>query len=228
MYITTGTTKHYAVASTALGILEVRYTLEEALAELGVSVKLYADDGLCIRTDTVADWTHPRIEGNTVILSNVAPVEPVTPAPVEPVEPSLAEVRADKLTEVNAACEAAITAGCDVTLSDGTAGHISLTPEDQINLTTAQTAVTGGAEGYPYHLDGQLCKIFAASDILAMARAAVSHILYHTTYCNHLHSWVSRCVAVSEVSGIAYGCDLPVDLAANMQTILAAVGGDNA
>jgi len=77
MYIITGSTKHYAVASTALGIVEVRYTLEEIPAALGTTVKLYADDGACIREDAVADWEHPRIEGNTIILSNTAPVEPV-------------------------------------------------------------------------------------------------------------------------------------------------------
>ena len=143
-------------------------------------------------------------------------------------KPSLAEVQADKLTEINAACDAAITAGCDVTLSDGTAGHISLTQEDQINLTTAQAAVQGGATGYPYHLDGELCKIFAAADILTMASAATAHILYHTTYCNHLRAWVSRCVAVDDVKGIAYGGALPADLAASMQTIMTAMGGGNA
>ncbi len=140
---------------------------------------------------------------------------------------TLAEVQAAKLEEINAACDAAITSGCDVTLSDGTAGHISLTAEDQINLTTAQTAVTGGAEGYPYHLDGQLCKIYPAADILTLARAATAHILYHATYCNHLHVWVSRCAAVSDVEGIAYGCDLPADLAANMEAILATMGDGN-
>ena len=146
----------------------------------------------------------------------------------DPVVPSLTEVQKDKLAEINDACDAAITAGCDVTLSDGTAGHISLTQEDQINLTTAQAAVQGGATGYPYHLDGELCKIFAAADILTMASAATAHILYHTTYCNHLRAWVSRCVAVDDVKGIAYGGALPADLAANMQTIMTAMGGGNA
>ena len=142
--------------------------------------------------------------------------------------PPLADVQKDKLTEINAACDAAITAGCDVTLSDGTAGHISLTQEDQINLTTAQAAVQGGATGYPYHLDGELSKVFAAADILTMASAATAHILYHTTYCNHLRAWVSRCAAVDDVKGIAYGGALPADLAANMQTIMTAIGGGNA
>ena len=218
MYITTKTNKHHTVTDQSISPGEVRYTLEEAPAALGATVSLYtADGGMCLRTDTVADYQYPRIEGNAIILSNVAPAEPV--------EPLLAEVQKDKLAEINAACDAAITAGCDVTLSDGTAGHISLTQEDQINLTTAQAAVQGGATGYPYHLDGELCKIFAAADILTMASAATAHILYHQTYCNHARIWVKRCTAVADVQAITYGTALPDDLAQHMASILAAAGG---
>lgn len=217
MYITTGTTKHYAVASTAIGIVEVRYMLEEAPAALGASVKLYADDGNCIRTDTVADYQYPRIDGNAIILSNVAPAEPV--------EPSLAEVQKDKLVEINAACDAAITAGCDVKLSDGTAGHISLSIPDQINLTTAKEAVKAGGSGYAYHLDGSLCEVYPAADIAIMAKAATAHILYHQTYCNHVRAWVKRCTAIADVESITYGAVLPDDLKAHMATVL---GGGNA
>ena len=220
MYITTGGTKHYAVASTALGLVEVRYQLEEAPAELGESVKLYADDGMCIREDNVADWEHPRIEGNTVILSNTAPAEAVTP--------SLAEVQAAKLAEINAACTAAIEAGCDVTLSDGTAGHISLTVPDQINLSTAQEAIAAGKTGYAYHLDGALCEVYAAADIAIMAKAATAHVLYHQTYCNHVRAWVKRCETAADVEAITYGAALPDDLKAHMAEIIAAAGGGNA
>ncbi len=217
MYITTGSTKHYAVTSTALGIVEVRYTLEEAPAALGDTVELYADDGMCIREDTVADWEHPRIEGSTIILSNTAPVET-----------SLAEVQAAKLTEINAACTAAIESGCDVTLSDGTAGHISLSIPDQINLSTAQAAILSGGTGYAYHLDGALCEVYPAADIAIMAKAATAHVLYHQTYCNHIRAWVKRCEVVSEVQAITYGAELPEDLAAHMAAVLSAAEGGNA
>ncbi|MEA5042669.1 MAG: hypothetical protein VB053_09055 [Oscillibacter ruminantium] len=221
MYITTGTSKHYTVLNQQITVDEVRYTLESAPAALGATVSLYtADGGMCLRTDTVADYQYPRIDGNTIILSNVAPAEPT--------KPSLSEVQKDKLAEINAACDAAITAGCDVTLSDGTAGHISLSIPDQINLTTAREAVKAGGSGYAYHLDGSLCEVYPAADIAIMAKAATAHILYHTTYCNHLRAWVSRCVAVDDVKGIAYGGALPADLAANMQTIMTAMGGGNA
>jgi len=139
--------------------------------------------------------------------------------------PSLEAARAAKLRELSSACNAAITAGCDVTLSDGSAGHISLTAEDQINLTTALSAVEQGAEGYPYHLDSQLCALYPAADITAMAKAATAHKLYHTTCYNHMAAWVRRCETVEEVSAITYGMALPEDLAENMAAILAAAGG---
>lgn len=46
--------------------------------------------------------------------------------------------------------------------------------------------------------------------------------LYHTTYYNHLAAWVRRCETVKDVEAIAYGSELPEDLAANMAAILAA------
>ena len=95
-----------------------------------------------------------------------------------------------------------------------------MTAEDQINLSTATAAVEGGAAGYPYHLDGQLCAVFAAGDILAMAQAATAHKLYHTTYYNHMAAWVRRCETVAEMDAITYGAALPEDLAANMAGVL--------
>lgn len=138
---------------------------------------------------------------------------------------TLESAKAAKLSELSAACNGAITAGCDVTLTDGSTGHIALTAEDQINLSTATQAVGQGAAGYPYHLDGQLCTMYQAADIVAMAQAATAHKLYHTTYYNHLAAWVRRCESVEEVQAVTYGAALPEDLAANMAAILAAAGG---
>jgi len=139
---------------------------------------------------------------------------------------SLPEVQTAKLAELSAACSKAIVAGCDVELS-GVSGHISLTAEDQINLTAALNAVENGAEGYPYHLDGQLCVVFSAGDIRLLAQAAATHKLYHTTYYNHLAEWVRRCETMEEVQEITYGAELPEDLAANMQMILEGVMSEN-
>ena len=142
--------------------------------------------------------------------------------PTERPEEALEAVQSAKLAELSAACSQAIIAGCDVELS-AASGHISLTAEDQINLTAALNAVEQGAAGYPYHLDGQLCAIFSAIDIRLLAQAAASHKLYHTTYYNHLAAWVRRSETTEEVQAITYGTELPEDLAANMANILGGV-----
>lgn len=127
-----------------------------------------------------------------------------------------------KLEALSAACNAAIVGGCDVALSGGVTGHISLTAEDQINLTNAYATIQAGAAGYPYHLDGTLCGVYSAADINTMAQAATAHKLYHTTYFNHLKEWVKRSETVEAVEAIVYGSDLPEDLAANMAAVLGA------
>lgn len=141
--------------------------------------------------------------------------------------PSIEIVRADKLAELSADCNASITAGMDVETTQGTE-HFSLQETDQINLTTALTAVQSGATGYPYHADGQLCRLFTAAEIQAIAAASVRHKLYHTTLCNHLLTWSRRAETKEELSSITYAADgLPEDLAANMAAVLAAAAGDN-
>ena len=139
----------------------------------------------------------------------------------------LDEIRADKLAELSASCNAAITAGMDVETTQGTE-HFSLQETDQINLTTALSAVQSGAAGYPYHADGQLCRLFTAAEIQAIAAASVKHKLYHTTLCNHLLTWARRAETKEELSSITYSADgMPEDLAANMAAVLAAAAGDN-
>lgn len=135
---------------------------------------------------------------------------------------SLEEKRAVKHAEISAASEAAIYAGMDVETTQGTE-HFSLTEKDQINLTTAKNAVDKGAAAYPYHADGEMCRIFTAEEINAIAQASIAHKIYHTTYCNHLFEWIRRADA-AELAGITYGAELPDDLAAHMQEILMQAG----
>ena len=135
---------------------------------------------------------------------------------------SLEDKRAAKHAEVSAASEAAIYAGMDVETTQGTE-HFSLTEKDQINLTTAKNAVDKGAAAYPYHADNARCRIFTADEINAISQASIAHIIYHTTYCNHLFEWIRRADA-AELAGITYGAELPEDLAAHMQEILTQAG----
>ena len=132
----------------------------------------------------------------------------------------LDEIRADKLAELSASCNAAITAGMDVETTQGTE-HFSLQETDQINLTTALSAIQNGSTGYPYHADGQLCRLFSAKEIQDIAEASIKHKLYHTTLCNHLMAWVQRVEDKKELADIKYSIEnLPQDLKQNMIDIL--------
>lgn len=135
---------------------------------------------------------------------------------------SLEDKREAKHAEISAASEAAIYAGMDVETTQGTE-HFSLTEKDQINLTTAKNAVDKGVAAYPYHADGEMCRIFTAAEINAIGQASIAHKIYHTTYCNHLFEWIRRADA-AELAGITYGAQLPDDLAAHMQEILTQAG----
>ena len=138
----------------------------------------------------------------------------------EPDDRPLNEIRADKLAELSSSCNAAITAGMDVETTQGTE-HFSLQETDQINLTTALSAIQNGSAGYPYHADGQLCRLFSAKEIQDIAEASIKHKLYHTTLCNHLMAWVRRIEDKKELANVKYSIEnLPQDLKQNMIDIL--------
>lgn len=216
MKIITGGKEYAVIGAPGIAADTIRYPLAEAPETIGDTVRLTADTGMGLREDIVSTWLRAYMDGATLVLTNV-------PEPAPPPEPELETLRSAKLAELSRTCNETITAGCDVTLADGTAGRISLTAEDQINLSTALAAVEQGAAGYPYHLDGALCAVFPAADIAAMARAATAHKLYHTTYYNHLAAWARRCEAGEDLAAITYGAVLPEDLAANMAAVMAAV-----
>ena len=176
-----------------------------------VAKLLHIDDSI----DVEQNWVY---DSETGTFSTPAAPDP-EPTPEPPTD--ITSLKAAKKEEISDACHAAIVAGVDVELSDGTTGHFSLEETDQINLTTAYNAVQTGATGYPYHADGDLCKMYSAADIIAISEAATAHKLYHLTYCNHLLAWVKRAETPDELAGITYGADLPEDLAANMAEVLA-------
>ena len=170
-----------------------------------------------------AGYIYPRWDDDTGGWIECATAEQVTAWEAEHPDPvPLEDKRAAKTAAMSAACNAAITAGMDVETTQGTE-HFSLQETDQINLTAAVTAIQQGAAGYPYHADGELCRMFTAAEIGAVGEASIAHKLYHTTYCNHLFAWIRRATA-SELAGITYGAELPEDLAASMQALLTQAG----
>lgn len=172
-----------------------------------------------------AGLVSPKWDSDTSTWIEAATVEEIAAWETEHPDPNaktLEELRVDKEAEISDACNAAIVAGMDVETAQGTE-HFSLQETDQINLTTAYNSVISGAANYPYHADGQLCRMFTAEEITAISTASISQKLYHTTLCNHLLTWVRRAETAEELGSITYSADnLPEDLAANMAQVLAA------
>lgn len=130
------------------------------------------------------------------------------------------DIKQDKENYVSNACRQAILAGIDVETSQGLE-HFSLKETDQLNLNTALSAIQEGADSYPYHSDGNLCRIFSAYEIITVVNASAEHKLYHTTLCNHLLTWIRRAESIDELNSIVYSEDcLPEDLTKNIKEIL--------
>lgn len=132
----------------------------------------------------------------------------------------LETLRAEKLKEASDSCEAAITSGIDVEFGDGTTEHFSLEVPDQSNIDGVFNAVTLGATAYPYHADGEQCKMYAASDIVKLYVAKQSYITQQTTYNNALRKWIRRETSLETLKSISYGVELPDDIKAEVADIL--------
>lgn len=142
----------------------------------------------------------------------------------EPDNRPFEEIQTEKLSNLSETCNQTIVAGMDVETTEGIE-HFSLEETDQINLTTALSAIEQGAKGYPYHADKKLCRMFTAVELKAIAEKATAHKLYHTTLCNHLLVLARRATTTAELHKITYSADcLPLDLAENMKKILVAAG----
>ncbi len=126
------------------------------------------------------------------------------------------QVRAAKKAEMGVLCSQAIYAGVEV------GGKCySLTEHDQTEIMAQTQMVSTGAEAVPYHADGELCRLYPAAEFMEVANAAVAHVFYHRTYCNHLNAWIAR-ATLEELEGIGYGAELPEDLNESVSAILAA------
>lgn len=156
-----------------------------------------------------------RIENSTYTIYEYGEV-PTPPTEAEQME----TLRAEKLREVSDACEAAITSGIDVLFGDGRKEHFSLEVPDQSNIDGVFNAVVLGATAYPYHADGEQCKLYSASDIVKLYVAKQSYITQQTTYNNALRQWIRRENSLEVLKGIRYGLNLPEDLQTEVAGIL--------
>ena len=193
-------------------------------------IQLYTAGG--VLATTLSGWrTVYRDEGQMLYLSNdgsvyTPPTDPEPIAPSEPYEPTLAELQVSKKQEISAACERAIYSGINVTLADGSTEHFALTEHDQLNLFGKQVQLAAGADKLEYHSDGCACKYYSAADMQNIITAAMTHVSYHTTYCNAINMWIMGVTSKDELSQIVYGTSVPEEYQSEVLKSYLASGGD--
>lgn len=203
MYITTGTSKHYTVLNQQIAADEVRYALESVPAALGATVSLYTADGsLCLRTDTVADWEHPRIEGNTIILSNIVPVGPILPVLKDVQESKIAlskKMLAEHLEEH------------PLIYTDGKSYSVTAEKQSLLtgNLSAYSIATQLGVTPNPlmWNTTGSECTEWTFADLGALALAIQAYVKPFVSYQQSKEVEIKACTTVDEVETVVINYD---------------------
>ena len=116
----------------------------------------------------------------------------------------LNNVKSTKLAEISKSCEDYIYAGTDVTLPDDTIKHFTYTLADQSNISEMFTAIMAGATEYPYHADGEICKIYTKEQIVAIYGTLSLFKTEATTYHNSLKAQINAMTDAEAISAIKF------------------------
>ena len=112
--------------------------------------------------------------------------------------------KAEKITEIKKDCEDYIYAGTDVTYADGATEHFTYNLADQSNISEMFTAVMAGATEYPYHADGEICKIYSKEQIVTIYGTLSLFKTEATTYHNSLKAQINAMTDADAISAIKF------------------------
>ena len=116
----------------------------------------------------------------------------------------LNNVKSTKLAEISKSCEDYIYVGTDVTLPDNTIKHFTYTLADQSNISEMFTAIMAGATEYPYHADGEICKIYTKEQIVAIYGTLSLFKTEATTYHNSLKAQINAMTDADAISATKF------------------------
>ena len=119
-------------------------------------------------------------------------------------KPDISIIKQSKLDEIKQSCEDYIYAGTDVTLPDNTIKHFTYTLADQSNISEMFTAIMAGATEYPYHADGEICKIYTKEQIVAIYGTLSLFKTEATTYHNSLKAQINAMTDADAISAIKF------------------------
>ena len=112
--------------------------------------------------------------------------------------------KAEKIAEIKKDCEEYIYAGTDVTYTDGVKEHFTYSLVDQSNISEMFTAIMAGATEYPYHADGEICKIYSKEQIVTIYGTLSLFKTEATTYHNSLKAQINAMTDIDAISAIKF------------------------
>lgn len=112
--------------------------------------------------------------------------------------------KAEKIAEIKKDCEDYIYAGADVTYADGVKEHFTYNLADQSNISEMFTAIMAGATEYPYHADGEICKIYSKEQIVTIYGTLSLFKTEATTYHNSLKAQINAMTDTDAISAIKF------------------------
>lgn len=113
-----------------------------------------------------------------------------------------------KLSSLSNSCNEKITNGAEITLTDESKKTFSYSIEDQANVSEMFNAIVMGATSYPYHANGEGCKMYSAEDIVKIYSALTALKTSQVTYYNQLREYVKTLEFVPDIQSIVYGQEL--------------------
>ena len=137
---------------------------------------------------------------NTFLVPNGLWIGDIMPPQYESIE----AIKTAKLTEISKSCEDYIYAGANVTLPDNIIKHFTYTLADQSNISEMFTAIMAGATEYPYHADGEICKIYTKEQIITIYGTLSLFKTEATTYHNSLKAQINAMTDVDAISAIKF------------------------
>lgn len=112
--------------------------------------------------------------------------------------------KAEKIAEIKKDCEDYIYAGTSVTYADGATEHFTYNLADQSNISEMFTAVMAGATEYPYHADGEICKIYSKEQIVTIYGTLSLFKTEATTYHNSLKAQVNAMTDADVIAAVKF------------------------
>ena len=163
-------------------------------------------DGWAVLPEEMETLNFPFGEVIVEEIDGVATVTSWTPGIIPGQTPTeiLNNIKTAKLAEISKSCEDYIYAGTDVTLPDNTIKHFTYTLADQSNISEMFTAIMAGATEYPYHADGEICKIYTKEQIIAIYGTLSLFKTEATTYHNSLKAQINAMTDADAISATKF------------------------